>query len=352
MKLILAGGSGRLGLALSAALVAEGHAVVVLSRKASDSAPSPARRHGDDRPAAIREVAWSADGTAGPWARELNDTDVVVNLAGAGIADAQDAGTQGAPTLESHPSTRSLVKPCAPGSTPAIQHCAVGYYGASLDDRVFDESSPAGSDFFGQLASAWEAEAAPARSLGCRLVVIRSGVVLERGGGALPKMLMPFRLFVGGPVASGRQYLSWIHIDDWTRLMMWSIHRPTVTGPINATAPNPVTNREFSTALGRAARRPSWAPVPAFVLRVLFGEMADAALINGQRVVPTRAGADSLSAIQHRWAPNCSSGEERAWTPTRLRTPRPRNGLRASGNAPRLRRSSAATVRFRRIVPA
>jgi uncharacterized protein (TIGR01777 family) len=171
-----------------------------------------------------------------------------------------------------------------------IQHCAVGYYGSSLSDRILDESAPAADDFFGRLASAWEAEARPIADLGLRLVIVRAGVVLERGGGALPKMLMPFRFLVGGPVASGRQYLSWIHVGDWVRLMCWAIDTPSVSGPINATAPNPVTNREFSSALGRAVHRPSWAPVPALVLRVLFGEMAEAALINGQRVVPRRAG--------------------------------------------------------------
>lgn len=282
MKAVIAGGSGRLGLALSTALVQAGHSVVVLTRSPGTS---PVR--------GVREVAWTPDGSVGAWSRELSDAAVVVNLAGAGIADARWTEERKAVLRTSRIlSTRSLVEGIRGQNqrpTTFIQHCAVGYYGASLSDRVFDESAPAGTDFFGQLASAWEAEAAPVPSLGCRLVVIRSGVVLERGGGALPKMLMPFKFLVGGPVASGRQYLSWIHIEDWTRLMLWAIGNPGVSGPINATAPNPVTNREFSNAMGRAAHRPSWAPVPGFVLRTLFGDMADAALINGQRVTPKRA---------------------------------------------------------------
>jgi uncharacterized protein len=282
MKYILAGGSGRLGLALSTALVEAGHSVVVLTRSPGTS---PVR--------GVREVAWTADGSVGAWSRELADATAVVNLAGAGIADARWTDKRKAELRRSRVlSTHSLVaaiRGLDQRPSAFIQHCAVGYYGASLSDRIVDESAPPGTDFFGQLASAWEAEAAPVAPLGCRLVVIRSGVVLERGGGALPKMSMPFKFFVGGPVASGRQYLSWIHIDDWTRLMLWAIGNPGVSGPINATAPDPVTNREFSRAIGRAIRRPSWAPVPGFVLRALFGEMADAALINGQRVVPKRA---------------------------------------------------------------
>ena len=282
MKLILAGGSGRLGLALSTALIEAGDSVVVLTRSPGTS---PVR--------GVREVAWTPDGSVGAWSRELGDAHAVVNLTGAGIADERWT-RQRKDILKASRilSTRSLVEAMRGlerRPSTFIQHCAVGYYGASLSDRVLDESASPGTDFFGRLASAWEAEAAPVTSLGCRLVVIRSGVVLERGGGALPKMLMPFKFFVGGPVASGRQYLSWIHIDDWTRLMLWAIGNPAVSGPVNATAPHPVTNREFSATMGRAIHRPSWAPVPGFVLRALFGEMADAALINGQRVVPKRA---------------------------------------------------------------
>ena len=142
----------------------------------------------------------------------------------------------------------------------------------------------------GRLAIAWEAEALPAAALGCRLVRLRTGVVLTPRGGALARMITPFKWFVGGPIASGEQYLSWIHVDDWTRLVLWTLTSADVSGAINATAPRPVPNREFSKALGRATRRPSWTPVPGFVLRLLFGEMADAVLIHGQRVVPRRAG--------------------------------------------------------------
>ncbi len=285
MNHVIAGGSGRLGLVLSAALAAAGDTVVVLTRK-----PGSGIR---PLPEGVREAAWTPNGSSGPWAREIATADAVVNLAGAGIADARWTPRRKALLRSSRvQSTRSLVAAVREQQTrPSVfvQHCAVGIYGSTVDDRVVDEFTPPATDFLGGLATVWEAEAQPAALLGCRLVTIRTGVVLERGGGALPKMVMPFRFFVGGPVASGRQYLSWIHVEDWVRLMMWVIRSPDISGTINATAPEPVTNREFSKAIGRALHRPSWAPAPGFVLRTLFGEMADAILIKGQRVVPKRA---------------------------------------------------------------
>ena len=142
----------------------------------------------------------------------------------------------------------------------------------------------------GDLAVSWEAEAHPVASLGSRLVFIRTGIVLEKDGGALAEMQRPFKFFAGGPIASGRQYLSWIHRDDWIAMVVWALEAPSVSGVFNATAPEPVTNAVFSKALGRALHRPSWIPAPAFALRVMFGkEFADIALINGQRVVPAHA---------------------------------------------------------------
>jgi hypothetical protein len=134
----------------------------------------------------------------------------------------------------------------------------------------------------------WEAEAHPIATI-TRLVVVRSGVVLDAREGALKKMVPPFKLFVGGPIASGRQSFSWIHRDDWTSLVAWAISNASVDGPINACSPNPVTNREFASAMGRALHRPAAIPVPAFVLKLMFGEMATIMLIKGQRVVPKRA---------------------------------------------------------------
>jgi uncharacterized protein (TIGR01777 family) len=280
MRLIIAGGSGLLGRALVTRLSTDGHDVVVLTRGAGSSAGR------------VRQVAWTADGSIGPWAREIDGADVVINLAGAGIADKRWTPGRRAQLRSSRiESTRSLVSAVdAAAKRPSVfvQGSAIGYYGSSLSDRTHDESSPAGTDFLAHLAVEWEAAARPIGETGCRLVVVRSGIVLSRDGGALPPMARPFRFFVGGPVGSGRQYMSWITIDDWVSMVAWAIATPAVSGAMNATAPGPVTNAAFSAAIGRALHRPSLVPAPGFVLRSLFGEMADVILLGGQRVVPTK----------------------------------------------------------------
>jgi uncharacterized protein (TIGR01777 family) len=190
-------------------------------------------------------------------------------------------------------STRSLVKAVHQSDKPPslfVQASGIGYYGAfDGDGPTLTESSPPGGDFLARLCVAWEGEASAVQAIGCRLVVIRSGIVLSRDGGALAKMMPPFKLFAGGPLGNGRQQMSWIHRDDWIGLVAWSIRQPLVNGAFNATAPNPVPNWEFSRVLGRAMHRPSWAPVPAFVLKLIVGEMAEVALLKGQRVLPAHA---------------------------------------------------------------
>lgn len=280
MRIVIAGGSGLLGRALAARLIGNGHEVVNLSRRASGQA-----RRG------YREVSWNPDGSTGPWASELASADAVVNIAGAGIADKRWTKARKAELRASRlDSTRSLISAMqATSRAPVfIQGSAVGYYGASLDDAILDEQSPPGHDFLARLAVEWEDAASPAAALGCRLVVIRTGIVLASEGGALPPMARPFRLFAGGPVGTGRQYMSWVTSDDWVSLVVWAISAPQASGPLNATAPAPVTNAELGKAIGRVLGRPSWLPVPAFVLRTALGEMADALLLSGQRVLPTR----------------------------------------------------------------
>jgi len=286
MKVIIAGGSGFLGSALTRALVARRHDVVIISRH---SAPASA---------GVRYVKWRPDTTnaLGPpgqeWTRELDGADAVVNLAGAGIADTRWSAARKAELRESRVgSTRALVAAVrATSRRPSvfIQGSAMGYYGTAAADVIFDESSRAGSDFLGRLCVEWEAEARPVEQLGCRLAYLRSGIVLGHGG-ALAKMRRPFLFFVGGAIAPGHQYFSWIHVEDWIALVLWLLDTPGLSGTFNGTAPNPVTNTELSRALGRALHRPSWLPVPGFALRILFGELADAGFINGQRVVPKRA---------------------------------------------------------------
>ena len=161
--------------------------------------------------------------------------------------------------------------------------------GASGDEPK-TESSPAGTDFLAALCVDWEAEAQRAAAAGTRVVLLRTGVVLERNGGALVKMLPPFRFFAGGPLGTGRQYMSWLHRLDHMEMVRWLVQTPAVEGPVNACAPHPVTNREFAKALGRALRRPALLPAPGFALKLLLGgERADALLLTGQRAIPAKA---------------------------------------------------------------
>ena len=282
MHVVIAGGSGFLGTLLAARLTDRGDDVTILTRRASS---------GEGR---AREVAWRADGAAEPaLVSAIAEADAVVNLAGAGIADKRWTAARKRLLRDSRIlPTRSLVTAVA--AAPArprvfLQGSAVGYYGATLDDRVIDESSPPGDDLLGRLCVDWEREAAPAASMNCRLVFQRTAPVLASDAGALAVMKRPFLFFVGGPVASGRQYFPWIHWADWTSLAVWAIDTAAVAGPVNSTSPNPVTNTAFSKALGRALHRPSWIPVPGFALSILFGEFAQEGLIRGQRVVPARA---------------------------------------------------------------
>lgn len=281
MRFIIAGGTGLLGRALVARLTGAGHDVVVLTRGAGQ-ASGP-----------VHEVPWTPDGSAGPWAPELDGADAVINLAGTGIADKRWTPARKALLRSSRvDSTRSLVSAVATTSSRPrvfVQGSAVGIYGADLGDDVHDESSAPGSDFLSQLAVEWESVAEPVADMGCRLVTARTGIVLSRDGGALPPMARPFRMFVGGRIGTGRQFMSWITIDDWVSMVMWAIDTPAVAGPLNASAPQPVTNAAFSTALARVLRRPNLFPAPSFVLQALFGEMADAILLGGQRVRPAKA---------------------------------------------------------------
>ena len=156
-------------------------------------------------------------------------------------------------------------------------------------DAVLDEDAPGGADFLAEVCARWEAEASRASASRTRVVTIRTGLVLERNGGALSRMVLPFRIGAGGRVGSGRQYWPWIHRADWIALVRWAIETPTVAGAVNATAPYPVTNAEFARALGQALHRPALLPAPAFALRLLLGEMADGLLLSGQRAIPAKA---------------------------------------------------------------
>jgi uncharacterized protein (TIGR01777 family) len=216
----------------------------------------------------------------------------VVNLAGEGIADERWTAARQTAILRSRvTATRAIaeaIRDCAQPPRIFISASAIGFYGTTGADELLTEDSAPGADFLATVCQAWERETNAAAGV-ARIVFLRTGVVLARDGGALPKMALPFRFFVGGRLGSGRQYISWIHLQDWVEMVRW-ILRTDVSGPLNLTAPAPVTNAEFTRALGNAMHRPSLFPVPAIALRVLLGrEFADALLLDGQRVLPARA---------------------------------------------------------------
>jgi uncharacterized protein (TIGR01777 family) len=282
MKCVIAGGSGFLGRALCTRLASQSHEVVILTRGA-------ARNDG-----AVRYVTWPAVDEPGQWREEIGGAGAVINLAGAGLADKRWTTNR---KEELHSSrilaTRALVsaiRDAAVRPPVFLSGSAIGFYGGQPEDGPeVDESGPPGSDFLATLAVDWEAEAHAAEALDCRVVLFRTGVVLSREGGALQKLIRPFKFYVGGPLGSGRQVMSWIHLDDWVALLSWLAEHPSAAGAYNCTAPNPVTNAELSKALGNALGRPSWLRVPGFVLRLLVGEMAGVALLAGNRVIPRRA---------------------------------------------------------------
>jgi uncharacterized protein (TIGR01777 family) len=280
MNIVITGGTGFLGSALARQLIARGDDVIVLSRGASSAVPG------------ARVVRWQPDAEPGEWRQAIDGSHAVVNLAGESIAGKRWSADQKRRILDSRlHATRALVDAIRQTASPPavlLSGSAVGYYGPCGDEVITDDS-PAGSDFLADVCRQWEAEASRAASAQTRVACIRTGLVLGLEGGALPQMLPPFKFGVGGPVGSGRQYWPWIHRDDWVAVAQWILDSTPVSGPVNATAPSPTPNAEFARSLGRAMHRPAFMPAPAFALRLLLGEMADALLLSGQRAVPAKA---------------------------------------------------------------
>jgi uncharacterized protein (TIGR01777 family) len=286
MKILVAGSSGLVGTALTGALARDGHMVCRLMRPQSVAASSA--KAGFD-------VAWNpATGELGgaPFADAQGKVvggDAIVNLAGASIADGRWSGERKALLRSSRIETTSaLVTALAKmNARPRvfISASAIGYYG-DRGDEVLTEESQAGSEFLAGLAQEWEAEALKAETLGIRVVVARIGIILAREGGALPKMMLPFKFGAGGRIGSGRQWMSWVTLEDVVGILRFAIENNAVRGAINFVAPQPVRNAEFTKVLAKAMRRPALFPAPAFALRLALGEMAEALLLSSQRVVP------------------------------------------------------------------
>lgn len=280
MRLIITGASGFIGTSLCAALLEQGHALTLFTR----SAPR------DPNTGTKRWLHWTP-GTLRDWDAAVDGADGIINLAGEPIAEKSWSTHQRRRIENSRiDATHSLVQACAKAKAAPkflINASAVGFYGPR-GDEVITEETPPGNDFLSLLCRDWEEEAIKAEALGLRVVRLRIGLVLGPGGGALKKMVKPFNYFVGGPLGSGQQWMSWVHLEDLTRLIGMLIDNPEAHGPVNATAPNPARNKEFSQTLGKMLHRPSWLPVPGFALKLALGEMADM-LLTGQRVVPSAA---------------------------------------------------------------
>lgn len=277
MTVVLAGGSGFLGSKLRAQLERDGHRVLNLTRS-----PRP------DRPG---DVPWQPDGSAGRLSTHLEAADAVVNLAGENIGGAFWSEARKAQLRNSRLlATRTIVRAIADCERPPkalISGSAVGYYGPHGDETV-TERMPPGSGFLAQLCVDWEQEARAGASAKTRVAVVRTGLVLDGDGGALKKMTLPFKLGLGATLGSGDQYMPWIHAADWVSMVVWLIGADRAMGAFNASAPTPVTNRDFTRTLGRILRRPAVFHAPAFVLRIGLGELAEM-LLTGQRVVPAAA---------------------------------------------------------------
>jgi len=279
MKIVVAGGTGFLGAALVRALSSD-HDIVILSRR--PSAP-PAPR--------VTVMQWTPDGSPGLWTAALEDAGAVVNLAGESIAARRWTAAQKMRILDSRLlATRNLAMAIARASHPPavfISGSAVGYYGPLGDEIVTEDHSP-GADFLATVCVKWEGQALAASSSRTRVVLVRTGIVLDRREGALPKMLPPFWMGAGGPVGSGLQYWPWIHLEDWVALVRFALENASVSGPLNMSAPNPVRNRDFASVLGRVLHRPAFLTTPGFALKMLLGEMAEGLLLSGQRAIPAK----------------------------------------------------------------
>jgi uncharacterized protein (TIGR01777 family) len=285
MRVVVTGGTGFIGSSLVRALVARGDTVVGLSRDPAQAVTLP--REGAGR---LELQAWEPT-REGAWQKHLDGADAVVHLAGEPLVGRRQTPAFLEKARQSRVrSAELLVGGMQKASRPPkvfVSGSAVGYYGGDHGAERLDEGSPPGADALAQLCVAWEAAADRAVQLGIRVVVARTGIVLGAGGGALPLMALPFRLFVGGPIGSGAQGVSWIHLDDEVAALLRALDDEGLSGPINLTAPEPVSNRDLSRSIAGALGRPSWLRVPACALRLALADGAEP-ILGGQYVVPSQ----------------------------------------------------------------
>ncbi len=282
--IVITGATGIIGTELGLRLIKAGRKVVVFARS-----PHAAEA---GMPGAAGYVKWDAGMDSGDWVSWLEGAYAVIHLAGKPLLEARWTEEHKAQCYDTRiHGTRALVQAMA-GLTKKpevfISSSAIGYYGAferCRDTGDLSESAPAGSDFLAKICHDWEREALPAEALGIRLVLLRTGIVLSARSGMLQKMMTPFSLFLGGPIGSGDQCISWIHLDDQIDAILQALDNPEYRGAVNVVSPSPVTMREFATVLGSVMGRPSLFPVPKFAVQLMLGEGADYA-VKGQKVVP------------------------------------------------------------------
>jgi uncharacterized protein (TIGR01777 family) len=287
MNIFMTGGTGFVGAFLSQELALKGHDITILTRKERHPAPR------DNR---IRYLTGDPK-QEGAWMAQVPEHDWVINLAGASISTKWTDESKRILYDSRVLTTKNLVAALAAGDRRQLfcSTSAPGYYGPRGEEELTEESPP-GQDFLAKLAQDWETEALKAQDLGIRTVVTRFGIVLGKGGGMLEQLVPMFRRFVGGPVGSGEQWLSWIHQQDLVRSFLFLAEHPELVGPVNFTSPNPVRNRNFAKALGRALNRPAFIPTPAFLLRMVLGEFAEV-ILTGQKVLPQKLLAASFQFL-------------------------------------------------------
>ncbi len=277
MKVLVAGGTGFIGKRLLARLHQEGCEIVLLTR-------------GKHPPASVENIAraesWDAK-NPGEWQKEIETTDAVINLAGEPLIGKRWTSSQKEKIVKSRlETTRALIqamRTAARKPKAFINASAVGYYG-NVEEGEITENCPKGRGFLADTCEQWECEAQKAQELGIRTVILRTGIVLDKSGGALSKMLFPFRCFIGGPLGSGKQWVPWIHLEDVVEIILFALNHESLSGPVNVASPSPVRMKEFCAGLGKAVHRPSWIPVPGFILKILLGEMSEV-LLGGQKVI-------------------------------------------------------------------
>lgn len=279
MRIVIIGGKGMIGRAVTEAAVAKGHNVVVLSRKVDKSGVPGAH---------VVLQQWDGK-NADALCRIIDGLDAVINLAGESIGKGAWTDARKAELLKSrHEPAQALVaalKLCTEPPSILIQASAIGYYGNSEGEK--DESSAAGNDYLANFAVEWEDSTKAVEAMGIRRVIIRTGIVLKKEEGVLPQLMLPFKLMAGGRVGSGKQIYSWIHLKDEASAILYLLEKADAQGVFNLTAPTPMSNSEIGKLLGKVMKRPYWFPVPAFALRLLLGEMSTLVL-DGQKVMPKR----------------------------------------------------------------